>query len=131
MVEESFPLLMIVVSVPTGQTTLAEYFFRFELSGFPGVAPAAFLWDVEVNAPLQRTKRPGWSRRVTEAFKEWQPPHHPVYRPWERTSGAHHNWAQSFPQLAWNPSRTLSFVLEDLHGLLTSQRLTSSSGTAA
>jgi hypothetical protein len=68
---------------------------------------------------LPANRRPTGSARVVEAFKDWTAPH-PVYRPWERTSATHNNFAQTFPDLAWHPKRDLAFIMEDLHGLLSS-----------
>jgi hypothetical protein len=107
----------LIVGEPDG--TASEYAFRFDLTGFPGTAPEVLIWDATVNAHLSANRRPKGSARVVEAFKDWTVPH-PVYRPWERTSSTHNNFAQTFPELAWHPKRDLAFIMEDLHGLLSS-----------
>ncbi len=117
-VSYSFPVLIMGVTAVEPEGAASEYLFRFELSGFPGMAPAAQIWDTETNAVLAAGRRPKGPLRVVEAFKSWQS--ETVYRPWERTSRTHNNWAQSYPDLAWNPTRDLTFILEDLHGILTS-----------
>ena len=66
---------------------------------------------------------------MTTAFQEWG--ENTVYRPWERHSGAHNNWASSYPNLAWHSKRDITFTLEDLHGLLNSNLLTRSARSAA
>jgi hypothetical protein len=130
-VSYDFPVLTIAVTAVEPDGSASEYFFRFELSDFPGVAPAVQIWDCEKNALLAENRRPKGSKRVVEAFKNWGPNKDTVYRPWERTSGAHNNWAQSHPELAWHSKRDLTFILEDLHGLLTSNAAARSSRPAA
>jgi hypothetical protein len=113
-----FPVLVIVVAALEPSGSKGEYSFRFELSGFPGAAPEVRIWDRNSNRALVHDRRPKGSARVVEAFKPWGPD--TVYRPWERHSGAHNGWASKYPKLAWHPKRDLAFILEDLHGLLTS-----------
>ena len=124
-----FPLLVIAVTAIEPDGTSSEYAFRFELAGFPGVAPQVIIWDTVANTQLPVNRRPKGSHRVQEAFKDWTAPH-TVYRPWERTSGAHGSWAQNFPDLTWHPHRDLTFILEDLHDLLTSNALAGRAGAA-
>jgi hypothetical protein len=119
----AFPLLFIGVTAIEPDGSPSEYAFRFELSGFPGTAPQVTIWDFESNAALDPNKRPTGSSRVVEAFKRWG--NDTVYRPWDRLAGAHNNWSTIHPSMAWNPSRPLTFILEDLHGLLTSNILAS------
>jgi hypothetical protein len=126
----AFPVLIMAVAAVEPDGTVSEYFFRFDLSGFPGAAPAVQIWDCTTNALLALNRRPEGSPRVREAFKNWEP-HNTVYRPWERTSGAHGNWVQTHPDLAWHPKRDLTFILEDLHGLLTSNAAARGCRTAA
>ena len=113
-----FPVLVVAVAAIEPDGKPSEYCFRFELSGFPGTAPEIKIWDTETNELLAADKRPKGSDRVNKAFQVWGD--NTVYRPWERFSSVHNNFAQNFPQLAWHPGRDLTFILEDLHGLLTS-----------
>lgn len=113
-----FPILIIAVAAVEPDGSSSEYFFRFELTGFPGTAPEVKIWDPKANALLAADRYPKGSNRVTEAFKRWG--NETVYRPWDRHAGAHGNWATVYATLAWKPERDLIFILEDLHGLLTS-----------
>lgn len=124
-----FPILIVAVAAvePAGITT--EYAFKFELTGYPGTAPEVRVWDCKSNSLLAPEHRPKGSGRVQEAFKSWG--NETVYRPWDRSAGAHNNWARDFPELAWHPSRDLAFALEDLHGLLTSNALAHASSAVA
>lgn len=113
-----FPILTVAIGAIEPDGSSSEYCFRFEFTGFPGAAPEVKIWDLTANAPLPSDKRPKGSDRVTKAFQVWGPD--TVYRPWDRHSGVHNNFAKDHPDLAWHPKRDLTFILEDLHGLLTS-----------
>jgi hypothetical protein len=128
-VSYEFPILIVVIAgiEPDGKDS--EYFFRFELTGFPGIAPESKIWDVATNTLLPTNKRPKGSHRVIEAFKSWGS--ESVYRPWDRHGGPHNNWTSTHPELAWHPKRDLTFILEDLHGLLISNSLAYSNRPAA
>ena len=130
-ISRDFPLLVVGVAGIETDGTQSEYAFQFELTGFPGTAPQVLIWDTTTNGILAPAKRPKGSTRVTEAFKDWgTPPALPsVYRPWERTSGPH--FGQNHPELAWHPKRDLAFIMEDLHGLLTSNAAGRGAGQAA
>lgn len=117
-VSHVFPVLIVAVAAVEPDGSSSEYYFRFELTGFPGIAPAVTIWDCAAGTPLAADNRPKGSSRVTEAFKCWG--NQTVYRPWDRQGGAHNNWAAAHPALAWNAGRDLTFIVEDLHGLLTS-----------
>ena len=124
-----FPILIVSVAASEPDGKNSEYSFRFELTGFPGIAPECKIWDVATNSLLPTDKRPKGSHRVTEAFKAWGC--ESVYRPWDRHGGPHNKWTLTHPDLAWHPRRNLAFVLEDLHGLLTSNALAYSVRPAA
>jgi hypothetical protein len=113
-----FPVLVLAVAAIEPDGEPGEYCFRFELTGFPGTGPDVRIWDTTTNALLVVDKRPKGTERVNKAFQDWQDK--TVYRPWERLSSVHNNFARDFPELAWHPGRDLTFILEDLHGLLTS-----------
>lgn len=117
-VSYAFPILVMALFAIEPDGSSSEYFFHFELTGFPGAAPEVRIWDPSTNTLLAIDKRPKGSARVGEAFKAWGGGS--IYRPWDRLAGAHGNWATAYPTLAWNPKRDLTFVLEDLHGLVTS-----------
>ena len=124
---QDFPAILIAVTSvePDGRT--GEYAFKFELDGYPGLAPSVFIWDVAANMLLEPKHRPKGSNRVQEAFKTWGS--NTVYRPWDRAAGAHNNWSRDYPQLAWHSARDITYILEDLHGILSSNLLAHSPGT--
>jgi hypothetical protein len=117
-VSYEFPVLILAVAAVEPNGDSSEYCFRFELTDFPGTAPEVKIWDCGGNAVLSKEKRPKGSDRVTKAFQVWGSD--TVYRPWDRKTAGHNNLARDFPDLAWHPKRDLTFIFEDLHGLLTS-----------
>lgn len=124
-----FPVLVMAIAAVELDGTASEYFFRFELTGFPAAAPEVKIWDPEAKTLLAGSRRPKGSHRVTEAFKSWGS--ETVYRPWDRCSGPHNNFATVHSELAWHAKRELTFILEDLHGLLTSNSAALSNRPAA
>ena len=98
--------------------TTREYGFRADLQGYPAVAPEVRLWNLADNRKPTAEERPKGGPRVAQTFKDWGKG--TVYRPWDRHTGPHGNNATTKPQLTWNPSRDLTFIFEDLHGILVS-----------
>jgi hypothetical protein len=124
-----FPVLIVAISAIEPDGRNSEYFFRFELTGFPGIAPECKIWSFETNSLLPTNMRPKGSHRLIEAFKSWSC--ESVYRPWDRHGGPHNNWTSTHADLAWHPRRDIAFILEDLYGLLTSNALSYSNWPAA
>jgi len=123
------PVLIVAVAAIEPDGKSSQYFFRLELTGYPGIAPEVKIWDPATDAPLAADKRPKGSNRVAKAFQAWDGA--TVYRPWDRLSSLHNNFARDYPGLAWHPKRDLIFVLEDLHGLLTSNSAACGNGPKA
>lgn len=128
-VSYEFPVLILAVAAVEPSGSSSEYCFRFELADYPGTAPEVKIWDCAQNTVLPKEKRPKGSGRVIKAFQVWGA--NTVYRPWDRQSAGHNNFARDFPDLAWHPRRDLSFILEDLYGLLTSNAVACGSRPAA
>lgn len=118
LISYEYPIMFIGVSNGSPEDNSKEYVFRFELTDFPSTAPDVRIWDLSSNNVLAKDKRPKGSQRVNEAFKEWNEGN--IYRPWERTGVTHNNWIQDHPELTWHSNRGLIFILEDLHGLISS-----------
>lgn len=116
LVEARFPFYIFAVTQQASSGPGKEYFFRFELNGYPAVGPKALIWDLEKAQPLETPLRPNHNQVQREAFKDWGD--HTVYRPWERCSGAHNNWNTTYSKLAWNPTRNLTYPLNDLYQIL-------------
>lgn len=117
-ISDAFPILDIAISATEPDGSVTEYGFRAELSNYPAQAPMVRIWDHKANAPLMTTRRPKGGTRVERTFQCWDSD--TVYRPWDRMTGPHNNNATTFPHLAWRPERRLTFIFEDLHGILNS-----------
>lgn len=117
-VEFAYPRLDFMVSAIKPDGTPTEYGFRANLQNYPATAPEVRLWDLENDRMPVAAERPQGGSRVTETFKNWGKG--TVYRPWDRHTGPHNNNAANKPHLAWNSSRDLTFIFEDLHGILVS-----------
>ncbi|MFL6728209.1 MAG: hypothetical protein ACJ8FS_17090 [Sphingomicrobium sp.] len=113
---QAFPVLDIAIAATEPNGEKKEYLFRFELTNYPAQAPMVRIWDADANAPLAREKRPQGNGRVALAFQVWGSD--TVYRPWDRCTGPHNGNADRLAHLAWRSDRTLTFILEDLHGIL-------------
>ena len=131
-ISNQFPVLDFAISATEPDGTPSEYGFRAELSNYPGQAPMVQIWDHEHNTPLPVDRRPQGGERVRKTFQHWG--EDTVYRPWDRKTGPHGNNALMFPHLAWYPERRLTFIFEDLYGILNSnasaRHLRSTAGVA-
>jgi hypothetical protein len=116
-----FPRLDFAISATETDGKPSEYGFRAELSNYPAQAPLVRIWDHGSNTPLTVDRRPKGGGRVQKTFQKWGDD--TVYRPWDRMTGPHNGNATAFPHLAWRSDRRLSFIFEDLHGILNSNAL--------
>jgi hypothetical protein len=98
--------------------------FQLECLGFPAAGPFIQHWDFE-----RRVRPPPPDNRIAapsviDALKEWgeQPRRYDgIYRPWQRGAAVHNDWARKRPDLAWHPKRELTFIMEQLYGLVSEQ----------
>jgi len=111
-----FPRLDFAISAIDHEGRPCEFGFRADLSNYPAQPPLVRIWSFETNAPLAVHLRPKGGARVEKSFQQWGSD--TVYRPWERMTGPHNGNAAAFPHLAWRPERRLSFIFEDIHGIL-------------
>lgn len=117
-----FPRLDFAISAVDHHGCACEFEFRAELSNYPSQAPMVRIWNFDANAPLAVHLRPKGGTRVEKSFQQWSSD--TVYRPWDRLTGPHNGNAAAFPHLAWRPERRLSFIFEDIHGILSSSTRT-------
>ena len=114
----AFPVLDFAIRATEPNGAETEYGFRAELSNYPAQAPMVRIWDHGANTPLVVERRPKGGQRVQITFQQWGSD--TVYRPWERMTGPHGDNAARYPHLAWRPERRLTFIFEDLYGILNS-----------
>jgi hypothetical protein len=117
-IEFKFPRLDFAIMGTEPDGTRKEYTFMAELSNYPSQAPMVRIWDLQNDASLDPAQRPKGNPRIVNAFQKWGSD--TVYRPWERLTGPHNSNASNLRHLAWRPDRRLSFIFEDLHGILNS-----------
>jgi hypothetical protein len=125
----AYPRLDFKVAAIKPDGTATEYEFRADLTNYPAIGPEVKLWDLENDRQPVGTERPQGGERIAQTFKVWDKA--TVYRPWDRQTGAHNNNAATKPHLAWNASRDLTFIFEDLHGILVSNARTVAARAAA
>lgn len=118
MVAIEYPRLDFKIAAITPDGAATEYGFRADLTGYPAVAPEVRLWNLEDDRKPEGGERPDGGPRVKQTFKDWDKG--TVYRPWDRHTGPHGANTANKPQLAWQSSRDLTFIFEDLHGILVS-----------
>jgi hypothetical protein len=128
-VDFAYPRLDFKVSAINPDGTTTEYGFKADLTNYPGIAPEVKLWNLEEDRKPFAEERPKGSIRVTETFKDWGSG--TVYRPWDRHTGPHNNNAVAKPHLAWRKDRDLTFIFEDLYGILVSNGRKVAAQTAA
>lgn len=64
LVEAAFPFYTFAVTQHSSDGQDREYFFRFELSGYPTVAPKVQIWDFEKGQELEPSLRPNRNQVV-------------------------------------------------------------------
>lgn len=121
-----FPYLVIEARARTVDGSACVMHFRLECHGFPAIGPFVERWDLtegsRPGAPDSQTFAPS----LVDAFKEWNesgPGYGGIYRPWQRGAAAHNNWARLRPDLAWHSKRDLTFIMEQLCGLVLEQAI--------
>jgi hypothetical protein len=117
-IDFKFPLLDFAIMGTERDGSRKEYCFKAEVSNYPSQPPMVQIWDFENRKSLDPAQRPKGNRRVEVTFQRWGSD--TVYRPWERLTGPHNSNAANLPHLAWRADRRLSFIFEDLHGILNS-----------
>ena len=113
-----FPAFDFAIGATEPDGKASEYGFKAELSNYPADAPLVRIWDHKADAPLAPILRPKGGARLQNVFQQWGSD--TIYRPWERLTGPHNGNAARYPHLAWRSDRRLSFIFEDLHGILNS-----------
>ena len=112
-----WPFVTFDVAAAERPKGLRGFALRFECSGYPHIAPTGGIWDLETNAPLGVDRRPK-GERVAQLFRTdgWLGGSTAMYAAWDRFGlQSHPDWAQRYPMLAWNPTRTITFILDKVH----------------
>lgn len=120
LVSVDWPFAVIAVSAAERPKSPTEFALRFELNGYPNTAPTGGIWDVDGNTSLSADRRPK-GERAAQLFRTdgWAGGSTAMYTAWDRIAlQGHQEWADKYPLQAWNPTRDLSFILEQIHEVL-------------
>lgn len=115
-----WPLAMIAVAAAARSGAPDEFVIRFELQGYPGVAPTGGLWDLASDSYLDLARRPkGGEASSVFRCDGWLGGGKAMYAAWDRLGlQAHPDWAQRYPRSAWHQGRDLTFILENVYRIL-------------
>jgi hypothetical protein len=119
-----FPHLVVEARAQTASGTKCAMHFRLECSGYPAIGPFVERWDIKTASRPAAPDVNAAPPSLVDAFKEWHEAgtiYGGIYRPWQRGAAPHNNWARQRPDLAWHPARPLTFIMEQLCGLVLEQ----------
>lgn len=116
----AWPVVFFWVRAASKPGKPGRYFFRFELSGYPGSAPTARPWDIVRSTPLDVNQWPRGNKLVSFTFNfGWNTT--ALYAPCDRIAMIGHDaWRTQFPDLWWQSSFKITIYLAFLHRLLNS-----------
>jgi hypothetical protein len=120
LIDVAWPYVLIAVSAANRPGSPTEFVIRFELTGYPHMAPTGGLWDTESDSSSSVDRRPK-GERAAMLFRTdgWTGGATAMYAAWDRIGlQGHPDWAQKHPLEAWNPSREISFILSSVHEVL-------------
>lgn len=117
LISKSWPNALIAISAAPREGAPAEFVLKFELSGYPTIAPNGCPWDLDADTVLPAAKRPK-GVRVGQIFRADWNEGRGLYAPWERLALDHADWAAKYPKDIWTPRRDLTFYLTNVHDAL-------------
>jgi hypothetical protein len=87
------------------------------LDGYPAQAPAGRPWDIERSAMLSPELWPVSRLAVATFRQDWSVSNGGApYVACDRVAlSGHTDWPAAHPQRAWNPGRTITFYLREMH----------------
>ncbi|HEX7060290.1 MAG TPA: hypothetical protein VF176_10615 [Solirubrobacterales bacterium] len=115
-----WPTAKIAISAEARPNSPEEFFFRFELAGYPSIATACPI-DIETGQTLSAEMRPkgdlvGWAFRP-----DWQEGQ-ALYVPWDRLSiVGHPEWLTKHAGKLWSEEEGIVSYLRHTHELLNSE----------
>jgi hypothetical protein len=122
LVDITWPHVTIAIAAAARPNSPDEFALRFECNGYPNTAPTGGIWAVDTETSLAAAQRPK-GVRAEQLFRTdgWHGGATAMYAAWDRAGlQAHPEWAQTYPRLAWNATRTLTFILDNVHEVLNS-----------
>ena len=126
----AWPYACISVAAATRSQAPDEFAFRFQLDNYPTSAPIARCWDIELDAPLEYSRRPWGTGRVQMAFRTDFRGDSCLYLPCDRLAlEGHDGWRTQHPSMIWTPSSDITLYLRILNDLLHSRDYTGIRGS--
>jgi hypothetical protein len=117
LIDLTWPIAMIAIAAAERPGSPGEWVFRFDLTGYTQLAPTIMLWDTTLGQRMNDQSYPK-GERVHEVIR---PGLNYLYAAYDRQALAGHpEWLTNYPRSSWNPTRDLTFALEKLSDLLTS-----------
>lgn len=114
----AWPYATFAISAAPRSNGPEEFVLRLDVAGYPHLAPTGSLWDNETDRSLEPARRPKGDRAAHVFRTDWADGI-AMYAPWDRSAlESHHDWAQKYPHDAWNPTRDITFVLNNVHNIL-------------
>lgn len=120
LVDLTWPYVTVAVAAAERPNGPSEFVLRLECTGYPHAAPTGGIWDLDSGTSLPADRRPKGPRAL-QLFRTdgWHGAATAMYAAWDRAGlQAHPEWAQRYPLLAWNPGRTLTFILDNVHEVI-------------
>lgn len=116
----TWPFIIIWIKAAIKKDRPDKYYFRFDLSGYPNIAPTACPWNSETNSRLENHLWPRGSKFIKNTFNYgWNP--NALYAPCDRLAmPGHDGWKTQFPDLWWQPSFKINVYLNFIYRLLNS-----------
>ncbi|MFY0689053.1 MAG: hypothetical protein JXQ90_17920 [Cyclobacteriaceae bacterium] len=115
-ISSTWPLVFVRVAQGNKKFTL-----RFDLSGYPVLAPKGELWDEEKNTLLSKDKRPTGCENLNVAVRMSYggPPQTSLYIPCDRGAlTTHPEWREKYPVETWKKGDQVAKYLRFFHSLL-------------
>ena len=95
-----------------------EYFFRFDLTGYPNPGPTAQVWNPDQKRLATEAERPKVSYAPSPFRTNWNEGT-ALYIPCDREAlSGHPDWLRDHPENLWNPEVGISLYLRYVHGRL-------------
>jgi hypothetical protein len=113
-----WPIAIIAVSAAARDNAPDEFALRFDLAGYPQVAPTGGLWDLDSDCILPAGLRPKGDRAAQIFRGDWEGGR-AMYAAWDRVAlSGHPGWPQQYPYSTWNAQRDLTFILANVFEVL-------------
>lgn len=117
--ENFWPHPIVWVKADEDLIAVGKVFLHFTVDGYPQTAPTACPWDITNNCRLDSALWPKGPGNVSKVFNPAWNNGVALYAPCDRIAmPGHESWRPQFPNVWWEPSRTIVVYLEFVHSCL-------------